>query len=113
MFYQDNNNPQQAINKYEYILNKYDNNHVYAKYNIAYVYLEFFNNPEKAKEFFQKVLLINPNYVEAELNIGVCLERMRRFNEAREQYKRILAKHTNYALAIEGLNRLDKLQKLK
>jgi len=43
-------------------------------------------------------------------NLGRTYEARGNYKEAREQYRQALKLKTNYPLAIDGLNRLDKIQ---
>ncbi len=74
------------------------------------------NNPKEkndslmneALSLFNQALTVNKNYVDAKYNKGLILEEQGKLAEARQEYKEILELETNYSLAIEGLNRLDK-----
>jgi tetratricopeptide (TPR) repeat protein len=66
---------------------------------------------EEAVVFFTKAIEINPNYVEAVYNRGSSFEMLKQYDNARQDYMYALKLVNNYPLAIDGLNRLDKMQK--
>ncbi|PLW94221.1 MAG: glycosyltransferase, partial [Marinilabiliales bacterium] len=59
-----------------------------------------------ASNAFQQALNIDPSYVEAVYNLGRTYEALGLREEAAIKYRQVLELHTNYPLAIEGLNRL-------
>jgi tetratricopeptide (TPR) repeat protein len=69
--------------------------------------LVYLNNFEKAIQFFDEVLINDPNYVDALYNKGRALEELGQFMNAREIYNEVLRRESNHPLAIEALNRLD------
>lgn len=57
---------------------------------------------------FNQALAVNKNYVDAKYNKGLIFEEQGKIVEAKQEYNEVLKLQTNYSLAIEGLNRLDK-----
>jgi tetratricopeptide (TPR) repeat protein len=68
----------------------------------------YFKQYEKAIAFFDSSLATKPDYVEAVYNKGYCYEKLNKSEKAREFYIQAKNMVTNYQLAIDGLNRLDK-----
>jgi tetratricopeptide (TPR) repeat protein len=106
MFYQDAGNFNKALETYNKIL-EIDANFYPAYHNIGYMYLykEEFN---EGVEFFTKAIEINPQYLQAYLHRGVCYEEMRNFTAAEADFRKCLEISTNFQLALDGLNRIDK-----
>jgi tetratricopeptide (TPR) repeat protein len=63
---------------------------------------------EKAISYFDTALSIDPDYIDALYNKGRTLEEMGQYLTARDIYEQVLNKQTNYPLAVEGMNRLDR-----
>lgn len=61
---------------------------------------------DRAIEFFQKAVDLNPEYIQALYNMGLGHQIKGEKAKAEEIYKRILDIETNYLPAIEGLNSL-------
>ncbi len=109
-FYQNNENDREAINLYKRLL-ELDPKNFLAEYNIGYVFLQNLEKPDSAAYHFSNVLKYSPNYFQAYYNRGYAYELMENYPEARLDYKAALTLSNNYPLAIEGLNRLDAIQK--
>ena len=77
-------------------------------FNIGYLYLVFDQRFDSALFYFDRSLSIDPQYVDALYNKGRTLEEMGKLNAARDIYQDVLKYRTNYDLAIEALNRLDR-----
>jgi tetratricopeptide (TPR) repeat protein len=110
MFYQETKNYEKALEKYRMIL-QIDAHHKYALHNMGWIYLTEEDKFEEAIVFFSKAIEQDTNYVEAIYNRGLSFEYLQKYDNARQDYMYALQLLTNYSLAIEGLNRLDKLQK--
>lgn len=107
MFYQDNNDPENALKTYETISRQLGPN-TYVYHNMGWVNLSFFKNYSRAVMYFDSAISLNQNYPEAYQNRAFCLEMTGKFTEAAADYKKVLEMVPNYELAIEGLNRIDK-----
>jgi tetratricopeptide (TPR) repeat protein len=107
-FYQENKNYAKALEKYNYILRNIDSKYVNAYFNQGYIYLMYLNDYGKAMAYFDSVLMIEPNKVEAIYNKGLCYEKLHDYTSARSLYIKAKSIVPNYELAIKGLNRLDK-----
>ena len=77
-----------------------------AFYNKGYILLVVYEDFAGASEAFQQALNIDPAYVDAVYNLGRAYEAQGLYQEAILKYRQALELHTNYPLAIEGLNRL-------
>jgi superkiller protein 3 len=77
-------------------------------FNLGYIHLVYLQQYEQAISYFDAALAIDPDYIDALYNKGRTLEEMEQYATAREIYEQVLEKQTNYPLAIEGLNRLDR-----
>ena len=110
MFYQETEDYERALEKYRMIL-QIDPHHRNALHNIGWIYLVGQDKLEEAVVFFTKAIEQDTTYVEAIYNRGYCFEQLKKYDNARQDYMYSLHLANNYPLAIEGLNRLDKLQK--
>ncbi len=106
LFFQENNQTEKAVSTYQAIL-EIEPGFVYALYNLGYINLVYNKDFTKAIEYFTKVVEIEPTYAEAWYNRGWSYELAGNADLARKDYKKTLEVSTNFALAIEGLNRLD------
>lgn len=61
---------------------------------------------ERAIEYFQKAIDLNPNYIQALYNMGLGYQIKGEKEKAKEVYNQILTIENNYLPAIEGLNSL-------
>lgn len=61
----------------------------------------------KAMAYFDSVMQLEPQRVEAVYNKGLCYEMMHDYTSARSMYIKAKSIVDNYDLAIKGLNRLD------
>jgi len=111
MYYQNNKRLDDAIKIYQRMIDTIAPAYPNSYYNIGYIHLEYKKDYKKALELFQKAFKADPQYIEALYNSGVCFEKMKEYAKARNIYNECLKMKTNYELAINGLNRLDKIQK--
>ena len=108
MFYQEYEFVDEAIKEYQHILRYLDKSYPYAHFNQGYIYLIYKKDFEKGILCFDSALASKPDYVEAVYNKGLCYEKLKNYDKAREFYMQAKEMVVNYPLAIEGLNRLDK-----
>ena len=111
MFFQEYGYFDEAIKEYQYILRNIDKSYPYAYFNQGYISLIFKEEYNKGIAYFDSALAVKPDYVEALYNKGLCYEKLKKYDKAREFYTQSKEMVVNYPLAIEGLNRLDKLKK--
>jgi tetratricopeptide (TPR) repeat protein len=110
MFYQETDNYEKALEKYRMIL-QLEPKHKHALHNMGWVYLMGERKYDEAVVFFTKAIELDTNYLEAVFNRGLSFENLKQYDKARQDYMYSLRLQNNYPLAIEGMNRLDKLQK--
>lgn len=106
LYYQENAYLNEAVLHYDTILMRQPGNK-HVLFNLGYLNLVYFLKYEKAIEYFDEALLVDPNYVEALFNKGLTLEELGRVMAAREVYREVLNKRNNFPLAIQALNRID------
>jgi len=106
-FYQEHDMLNEALSTYTNLL-AIDSTNRFAHYNMGYIHLVYLEMFREAIKYFNKALKFDPNYVEAIYNRGYCFELLGDVHNARADYNRALALRTNYELAIQGLNRLDR-----
>jgi len=56
--------------------------------NLGYIYLYFYGTPQKARNYFNKALSIQPEYAEAHFYTGVCFEAEGDFENAVKHYQK-------------------------
>jgi tetratricopeptide (TPR) repeat protein len=106
LFYQNNGQIQKALTNYQMIL-EMQPGHVNTLYNVGYINLVYVQDFETAVEYFSRVIELAPAYADAFYNRAYANEMLGKNTLAREGYKKTLEIKTNYAKAIEALNRLD------
>jgi tetratricopeptide (TPR) repeat protein len=106
---QENGDFDEALDLYSEVntLNPQNKN---AHFNTGYIYMVELEDYDAAILAFQKAITIDPAFVRAVYNLGRSYEAKGMYDEARVQYKQALGLETNYPLAVDGLNRLDKIQ---
>lgn len=105
LFLQSHGYPDEALLHYDTLLMQQPDNYI-VLYNIAYVNFVYLERNDVALEYFNKVLDLNPDYLDAYFNKGRVLEQMGDYVKAMEIYKEVLNRQPNYQLAIDGLNRI-------
>jgi len=108
MFYQKTGEVDLATDIYLQILEVNPNNSE-AHYNLGHIAIEFKDDYDGAAEHFTNAIDSDSAHYKAYYMRGLCLESMGLNEGARADYVRSLDLMTNYDLAIQGLNRLDKL----
>lgn len=106
-FYQENKNYAKAIENYNFILRNLNKKYANAYFNQGYIYMMYIKDYGKAMTYFDSVLQIEPQRVEAVYNKGYCYEMIHDYTSARSMYIKAKSIVDNYDLAVEGLNRLD------
>jgi tetratricopeptide (TPR) repeat protein len=84
-----------------------DSSFFLASYNLGYLYLMYGDDLQQAITFFDHTLRMNPGYVDALYNRGLCFEILGNYGKARLDYTEALRRMPDYSRAIEGMNRLD------
>ncbi len=108
MFYQQNEEFDNAIRNYENLLTIYPD-YIEAYYNLGYINLVYLKDFPLAIRYFSDAIDRNTKYVDAWFNRGYCYELSNNYTEARKDYKKCLQLDPTYDRAIEGLNRLDRV----
>ncbi len=106
LYYQDNNRLDDALAHYDTLLMRQPGNK-HVLFNLGYVNMVYKFQYEKAIDYFEEALQVDPNYIDALFNKGRALEELGRIMAARDIYREVLEIRTNYQLAIEGLNRIE------
>ena len=110
LFLQSHGKPEEALAHYDTLLMQDPDNQI-VLFNIGYVNFVYLDNNETALEYFDKVLAINPNYLDAYFNKGRVLEQMGKYAQAQAIYKEVLGRQPDYRLAIDGINRIQNQEK--
>lgn len=108
MFYQNNERLEHAIAEYNIIL-EIDSQNYKAFFNLGYIHLIEYENYDKAIKFFTQAINANPYYAEAYYNRGFSYELKGDRDAAQENYRKALQIKENYSLAIDGLNRIERM----
>ena len=106
LYLQSHGEPEEALLHYDTLLMAQPDNYI-VLYNEAYVNFVYLHNNEIALEYFNRVLQINPDYLDALYNKGRVLEQMGEYSKAMDVYKQVLTVKTNYQLAIDAINRIQ------
>jgi len=112
MFWQKNNKPNKAIEEYQLLLKNADSTYYIAYFNIGYIYLNMLKDYQKAIKNFTTTIEMKNNYYQAFYNRGYSFELLTDYANAENDYRAALDILPNYPLAVEGLNRLDKKNKI-
>jgi len=110
MLYQENGNPDKALNIYAEML-KINARNKLALYNSGYINLVYLTKYKEGYDFFSRALDVDSLYVDAWYNRGYSAELSGDYAKARHDYTKVLELKVNDAKAIKGLNRLDKIGK--
>lgn len=107
----------QEMGQYEAAVEEYKNiiaidpNHKATLHNIGYIYLIYEQKYEEAVAFFTKAIEVDPEFVNAVCNRALAFEELGQYENARQDYLYSRQLSENFEPAIQGLNRLDKIQK--
>ena len=105
MYLQDNGNPEKALEIYDTLDVKMPGTY-HILFNKGYVNLVYLFDYDKAIEYFDKALEVNPKSVDALLNKGVAYEQKGDYMKAKSIYLQVLKENPNYQLAIDALHRI-------
>lgn len=108
MFLQESGDFKRALDTYNKLID-IDSLFFPAYHNIGYMYM-YKKEFTKGIGFFNKAIDINPKYVQAYLHRGVCFEELKNYYQAKADFSYCLVLVENYELALQGLNRLDKIK---
>lgn len=105
MFYQAGQKIDEAIAVYRQLIET-DPSNFLGYYNTGYLNLTELGEYEIALAYFDTVLTLDPTYIDAMYNRGVCYEELNETQQAIDVYKNILVLYPDYTLAAKGLDRL-------
>lgn len=105
MYLQDNDYPDKALEIYDTLDARMPGNYQIL-FNKGYVNMVYLFDYDKAIDYFDKALEINPKSVDALLNKGVAYEQKGNYKQAKSIYLQILKDNPNYQLAIDALYRI-------
>lgn len=108
LYYQETGKYDKAITTYQFLA-KVDTAFREPSFNTGYIYLVYIKDFKKAAMYFTESVKKDPAYFEAYFNRGYAYELSGDYKSAYEDYQKSLKIHVNYDKAIEGLNRLDKI----
>ncbi|MDA3909987.1 MAG: tetratricopeptide repeat protein [Bacteroidales bacterium] len=106
-YYQENNQPQLALEQYNKLLDVTDSNHYGALYNSAYINLVQLEKYDEAINLFTDAIKIDSTAHKAFYNRGYAYELLGKYADAKSDYFKALEIVPNYPLAVQGLNALD------
>ena len=110
LYYQENEMYNEAMQTYNELLARQPAFKL-AYYNLGYIHLVYLRVYDEAVKYFSQALQVDPEYVEAIYNRGYARELMGDVLNARQDYQRALQIRPNYQMAVQGLNRLDKMDR--
>lgn len=85
-FYQETGQYARALDVYNYILRTIDSKYADAFFNQGYIYMVYLKNYERAILYYDSVLMLQPECIEAICNKAYCYEMMNDFVSARSLY---------------------------
>ena len=105
MYYQSKGMIGDAAEAYENLV-KRDPKGYLGYYNLGYLYLTESDQYETALAYFDTVLTIQPEAIDAVYNRGVCYEELGDEETAEAVYREVLSQDPQHTLAARGLSRL-------
>ena len=109
MYYQESDKYDAALKSYENII-QINPKYKEAYFNSGYIYLIHLNKYDLAIKNFTDAITADSSYYEAYYNRGLSYEMIKDYTKAKKDFKTATELKTNFQLAIDGLNRLDKLR---
>ena len=107
LFYQENDDIEQATNFYNKVLNINSQN-ANALHNLGYIEMLYKENYDKAIEYFTKAIEVDSYNLEAHTNRAYAYELLGDKAKAKEGYEDALAIDQTFAPAQEGLKRISR-----
>lgn len=105
MFLQSGAKYDEALATYRELISV-DSDNFLGYYNTGFIYMVELSAFDTAMAYFDTVLTLDPTYIDAYYNKGLCLEEMSQEDEAVQVYTDILEVDPQYTLAAKGLERL-------
>lgn len=106
IYYQGNGKPQKAFTIYNELSKQGPNEG--AHHNKGYIYLVYWGQYDKAIPQFDSALRINPNYIEAYHNRGLAYRELKKYKEARADFKTALKLNPQFELSANELDDMDR-----
>jgi len=106
IYYQDAGKFKEAFRTYNKLSSVQSNEG--AHHNKGYMYLVYLNQMDKAVEQFDSALSINPKYIEAYHNRGLAYREMKKYKEARADFKAALKLDPQFELSANELDDMDR-----
>lgn len=106
MYYQESGKFDKAFATYNKLLD-INPNLAQGHYNKGYIHLVFQGDLKNAMVQFDSALFINPNYLEAYHNRGLTYREMKKFKEARADFKTALKLDPQFELSAKELEDMD------
>jgi len=110
MYYQESGDYNKAMELYHRIL-QIDSRYKFAYFNLGYIHLFYLRVYREGVRYFTQAIEADPQYVEAYYNRGYCRELMGDLLNARQDYHQALTLRPAYPLALEGMKRLDQMER--
>ena len=105
IYYQSKGMIGEAAEAYENLV-KNDPDGFLGHYNLGYLYLTESDQYETALAYFDTVLSIQPQAIDAMYNRGVCYEELGDEETAEAVYREVLDQDPQHTMAAKGLSRL-------
>ncbi len=106
MFYQTRGEVDKAIETYSQ-LHRVDSTYADGYFNHGYIHMIMTDDIDSAIFFFNTAVEIDPEYFQAFNNLGLCYEKKKEIEKAREYYQKAIEINPNYQLAKDNLNALQ------
>jgi tetratricopeptide (TPR) repeat protein len=106
MFYQDNGNPEKALEIYRQMIKQITHPLSGIYYNMGYVEMEYFADYQRAIERYDSAIILKPDYKEAFCNRAFCYYQLHKTEKARADYQQAIIIDSAYQPALEGLKML-------
>lgn len=103
---QHNEDFNEAIETYHDILKIEEYREPY--FNLGYIHQEYLKVYDVAVDYYTKAIEVEPTYIEAYYNRGLCLEEMKQDKKAKEDYRQALKLNPQYTEAAIALDRVLK-----
>lgn len=111
LYYQNTEEFNEAIKTYNEII-AIEPRFKLPYYNLGFIHLVYLGVYDEAVKYFSRAIQVDDSYVEAYYNRGYSRELMGDLMNAKQDYQKALKLSPNYSLAVEGLNRIDELEKV-
>lgn len=104
MYYQEKGKFDEAIALYKKAIALHPYREPY--FNIAYIHHEYLQEYDKAVEWYTKAINIEPKYIDAYYNRGLCYELLNNRTNAKNDFQTVLKLHPTHTYAAIALERV-------